>query len=91
MPSNPSLPPFSGRNADCPKCGAGLGTTWHLICLNNGFPCHRVRPPRHFEHLCRVCPCCGYGRIEATIGAGEATPELSGRHLGLASPGGAER
>jgi|HubBroStandDraft_6_1064221.scaffolds.fasta_scaffold1926876_1 hypothetical protein len=63
------LPPFSGRNVLCPKCGNTVGATWHLICRWKGFPCHRVR--LHFEHMCRACSYCGYGWIEAIRDAGE--------------------
>ena len=83
-----SLPPYSG-NTMCPKCNAAVGTAWHpglpyppensrgdrWACWLEGVPA---------EHMCRMCRC-GYGWVEATADAGEATPGLH------ALPGGAER
>ena len=72
MSTSENLPPFSG-NTQCPKCGAGVKTTWHLICLEEGFPCDDVSPPDHFEHMCRPCRC-GYGWLEATADASTGEP-----------------
>lgn len=63
------LPPFSGRGAKCTKCGtySPMRIVYHRTALVEGFPCEHV--PLGREHLCRVCPSCGYGRIEATADA----------------------
>ena len=68
-----SLPPFSGRGAKCTKCGtySPMKIAWHSGGIQKGFPCEHVAVGG--EHLCRVCPSCGYGRIEATADA-EAEP-----------------
>jgi ribosomal protein S27AE len=73
MSASENLPPFTPYAA-CPKCGGSVETTWHLISLQDGFPCMDVRPPRHFEHLCRQCSRCGYGWLEATKDASASEP-----------------
>lgn len=65
------LPPFSGRNTSCPKCGMSVDVAWHLLGLQKGFPCWND-PPDCDEHMCRVCPECGYGWMEAPADANAA-------------------
>lgn len=57
------LPPFSGLNASCRKCGdAAAKVTWHLTNSADNFPCKYTRGTG--EHMCQMCPC-GYGWMEA--------------------------
>lgn len=70
--SEPGLLPFSGRNASCRKCGASVGAKWHGGGRNPGFPCHLLSLAAG-EHMCRRCPHCGYGWMEATQDAGAST------------------
>jgi hypothetical protein len=41
-------------------------------------PCWGLRelifPGYEGEHLCRICPACGYGRVEACKGSGVTNP-----------------
>jgi hypothetical protein len=72
MRTSENLPPFH-PGGGCPKCGCGaVKVTWHLIGLEEGFPCeHRVDLD---EHLCRTCPACKYGWLEATKDASASEP-----------------
>lgn len=61
QPAGEGLPPFSGDNAACPKCGyQGASTVHHpgrsLLCGAAG---------ARGEHLCRACLRCEYGWSEA--------------------------
>jgi hypothetical protein len=66
MSASENLPPFSGRNTACPKCGYRFAkATWHSRGIfHAGFPCEHRRGLA--EHMCRTCPGCKYGWIEAT-------------------------
>jgi hypothetical protein len=59
------LPPFD-EDADCPKCRAsGVRVIFHSLHMK-GFPCMQALATWVLgEHLCRVCPRCGYGWAEA--------------------------
>jgi hypothetical protein len=66
--SSENLPPFSGMNTACPKCGyRAVKVMWHsrggALGGHKGFPCQHCRDLA--EHMCRTCRC-GYGWVEAT-------------------------
>ncbi|MFC6080975.1 hypothetical protein [Sphaerisporangium aureirubrum] len=59
------LPPFSGDNPTCPKCGnAGAHTRYLTERQYMPYP-SRARP--YIEHLRRECTRCGHTWPEATI------------------------
>ena len=65
MSASENLPPYSG-GGQCPKCGCAVDTTWHECGQPDAsLPCHRGGVHRG-EHLCRQCPRCKYGWVEAT-------------------------
>jgi hypothetical protein len=72
------LPPFSGCASGCPKCGAEAKARWHPHGGRSGYPCS-IYLSSHWrsvgEHMCRTCPGCGYGWMEATK---DATAGVSG-------------
>jgi ssDNA-binding Zn-finger/Zn-ribbon topoisomerase 1 len=75
----PSLPPFSDVPGACPKCGkTGVTAAWHRfggeLGSNKGFPCYHIFRK---EHMCRRCPTCGYGWMEATADAADAQGQLA--------------
>ena len=69
-------------SATCPKCGAADVKTAYCkdkypssfaLCYNLG---ERGKAPEHFH---RVCQCCHYGWLEATIGSPAASPPSTGK------------
>lgn len=79
------LPPYSGPDAPCPRCGRpGAMTEWHWAgplarqgTAGRQPPCagraELVGLRGEGEHLCRACLYCGYGWPEACIGQ-DGTP-----------------
>jgi ssDNA-binding Zn-finger/Zn-ribbon topoisomerase 1 len=74
------LPAYSGTGAKCPKCGRpGVTTEWHraggVLAPKKEAgpepPCKSIRALETLrgegEHLCRLCPNCGYGWAEACM------------------------
>ncbi len=59
-----NLPPFSGLDTSCKKCGEPqAGVTWHSTNrTGTNFPCQHAR--KTGEHMCRVCSRCGFGWME---------------------------
>lgn len=79
MPAyNPDLPAFTGNNKSCPKCRSYVKNQYHWAggCWapkkthGQESPCKDRRDlqaigEQQGEHLCRVCPSCGFGWVEA--------------------------
>ncbi|GAA2411116.1 hypothetical protein GCM10010404_81290 [Nonomuraea africana] len=67
-----TLPPYSGPDVDCPKCGASGATTEHRPARDAIFlpwnPAVRVDGPQP-ERMFRRCSSCGYGWNEAPLDA----------------------
>jgi hypothetical protein len=78
------LPPYSGPDGPCPRCGVpGAMTEWHWAGLLASADMAGRRPPcaeradlavldGAGEHLCRVCLNCGHGWPEACVGRAAA-------------------
>jgi hypothetical protein len=92
------LPPYSGLDGRCPRCGvSGAMTECHWAApfapqdmAGRKPPCARHRELAATdgtgEHLCRVCLNCGHGWTEACTGAGTAAaPALCTGLLSLAA------
>jgi hypothetical protein len=81
------LPAYSGILASCPKCGRpGADTEYHRAggifaprkTAGREPPCQNLPALEALggegEHLCRMCPNCGYGWAEACVaGPGDGT------------------
>lgn len=70
------LPPYSGREGCCPKCGEdGATTTFHdgpeMKESPRGTRWHCERFSLAGEHLCRLCVNCGYNWPEATLNSAQ--------------------
>lgn len=80
-PAMTDLPAYTGPEGKCPKCGEyGGRTEWHWAggvlapekMARREPPCKDIEDLASFggegEHLCRLCPNCGYGWVEACAG-----------------------
>jgi len=83
------LPAYTGPGGYCPKCGAaGVLTEWHHIggVLGPAKMARREPPCKSYpglaefggegQHLCRLCPNCGYGWVEACADSAAPDPAL---------------
>jgi predicted RNA-binding Zn-ribbon protein involved in translation (DUF1610 family) len=101
MTAAADLPAYSGLGAECPKCGRPFADTeYHRA--GGGFapektgdrepPCKSIpalqRLDGEGEHLCRLCPNCGYGWAEACA---DSRAGGTGRLMPVPGQGAADR
>jgi hypothetical protein len=79
-------PAYTGPGGNCPKCGTGgvlteyhyAGGVWAPAKMGRSEPpCKdhlELEDVLRGEHLCRLCPSCGHGWVEACADAGQREP-----------------
>lgn len=67
QPADPALPPYTGRDVRCPKCGQHGASTRFLIHGHCIHPSELILGWAPNERLHRECDSCGYVWDEATV------------------------
>jgi hypothetical protein len=71
----PALPPFSGANSVCPKCGARSPFVRYIeraALAQYGTVAYRHARDDDFPCIQRTCGTCGFATLEAPLSASDA-------------------